>query len=485
MCEDDSFDDMVAYRLRREQLSRRGFGVASLGAGLASLATVGCKSTDATPGPVASPAGATPGDAVATTEAEVNITTPDGVCDAYFVHPASGAAPAVIVWPDIFGLRPAFRQMGKRLAGAGYAVLVVNPFYRVKKAPTSAPQANFEDKATREGLMALMGTLTAETATTDAKALTAWLDQQPSVDRARKMGTAGYCMGGPIVFRTAAANPERVGAAATFHGGGLVSDKPDSPHLLIPGMKARFLIAIAGNDDAKQPDAKGTLKAAFAQASLPANIEVYEAAKHGWCPPDSHVYDRELAEKAWGQFVALLKESLGLARPHQALWFTPYRVGSRTAPDVAGLVTVGLQEAHIGLPDADLLRVVVGAVLMDAAGDVGVGAVLGGYCVAQLLARGADGGRGDTGGEAAADAGVDAALYQARLAGGDLRVQVPVLRVGRVAGGGVVGAAQREEQSGPAHHVLVHEACHGAASSRRTQGPLRARVTCRPASPAA
>ncbi len=302
MCEDDSFDDMVAYRLRVEQLSRRGFGVASLGAGLASL--VGCKSTDATTPAV------TPGPAIATTEDEVTITTPDGVCDAYFVHPVTGTAPAVIVWPDIFGLRPAFRQMGKRLAESGYAVLVVNPFYRIKKAPTSAPQADFEDKATRESLMAMMGSLTQETETTDARALMTWLDQQPSVDKVRKMGTMGYCMGGPIVFRTAAANPARIGAAATFHGGSLVTDKPDSPHLLIPQMKAHVLIAIAGNDDAKQPEAKVTLKAFFGKASLPANIEVFEAAKHGWCPPDSHVYDRDLAEKAWGELLTLLKSSL-------------------------------------------------------------------------------------------------------------------------------------------------------------------------------
>ncbi|RYE90981.1 MAG: dienelactone hydrolase family protein, partial [Myxococcales bacterium] len=308
MCEDDSFDDLVAYRLRLEQLSRRGFGAFSL----ASLLPVGCKSADGAAAPADSPAGAAPGATIATTESDVSITTPDGVCDAYFVHPSSGRSPAVILWPDIFGLRPAFQQMAKRLAASGYAVLVVNPFYRTKKAPTAAPRADFEDKATREGLMALAGSLTAETATTDAKALTAWLDQQGSVDRDRKMGTAGYCMGGPIVFRTAAANPERIGAAATFHGGGLVSDKPDSPHLLIPRTKARYLIAIAGNDDAKQPEAKGTLKAAFAQASLPAKVEVYEAAKHGWCPPDSHVYDRDLAEKAWGELVALLKESLGL-----------------------------------------------------------------------------------------------------------------------------------------------------------------------------
>jgi carboxymethylenebutenolidase len=168
-----------------------------------------------------------------------------------------------------------------------------------------------DDPATRDTLMGLMRSLTPETEVTDAKAFTAWLDQQPAVDKARKMGTTGYCMGGPLVLRTAATNPLRIGAAATFHGGGLVTDKPDSPHLLIPKMKAHFLIAIAANDDAKQPDAKSTLKAAFAQASLPANVEVFEGTKHGWCPPDSHVYDAGQAEKAWSEMLALFKSALG------------------------------------------------------------------------------------------------------------------------------------------------------------------------------
>ncbi len=306
MCDDDSFDDMVAYRLRVEQLSRRSFGALSLSAGLASLLPIGCKSTDAAPRVSAPAAGAI----AKTTESEVSIPTPDGACDAYFVHPTTGTAPAVLIWPDIFGLRPAFREMGKRLAESGYAVLVVNPFYRTKKAPTSTPHADFEDPATREALMALMQSLTPETSVTDAKAFTGWLDQQPSVDKSRKMGTTGYCMGGPLVVRTAATSPERVGAAATFHGGGLVTDKPDSPHLLIPKTKAQFLIAIAANDDAKQPDAKTTLKAAFAQASLTANVEVFEGTMHGWCPPDSHVYQRDAAEKAWTEMLALFKRSL-------------------------------------------------------------------------------------------------------------------------------------------------------------------------------
>jgi carboxymethylenebutenolidase len=315
MCDNDSFDDMVAYRLRAEVLSRRGFGSLALGAGLASLGATGCQSTDPLPAPKAAgapiPPTASAANAVATTASEVDIPTPNGTCDAYFVHPTTGTAPAVLVWPDIFGLRPAFRQMGKRLAESGYAVLVVNPFYRTKKAPTSSPDPNFEDPATRDALMGLMHSLTPETEVADAKALTAWLDQQASVDKSRKMGTTGYCMGGPLVMRTAATNPDRIGAAATFHGGGLVTDKPDSPHLLIPKMKANFLIAIAANDDTKEPDAKGTLKAAFAQASLAANVEVFEGTKHGWCPPDSHVYERNAAEKAWSELLTLFKSALG------------------------------------------------------------------------------------------------------------------------------------------------------------------------------
>jgi carboxymethylenebutenolidase len=311
MCDDDSFDDMIAYRLRQGGLSRRSFGSLTVGAGLASLLPACAPAAPATsPGPAA-PGSAPAGGAAATTEAEVTISTPEGTCDAYFVHPAAGASPAVLVWPDIFGLRPAFRQMGKRLAESGYAVLVVNPFYRKQKAPTAPPNPNFEDKATRDALMALMGSLTAETAATDARAFTAWLDQQPSVDKARKIGTMGYCMGGPLVMRTAAASPERIGAAATFHGGGLVTDKPDSPHLSIPKTKARFLIAIAANDDAKQPEAKDKLKEAFAQASRTASVEVFEGTKHGWCPPDSHVYDATAAEKAWSELLALFKAALG------------------------------------------------------------------------------------------------------------------------------------------------------------------------------
>lgn len=291
MCDERSFADMIEYTLRTGGLSRREFGALTLGAGL----------TFALP-PVAN--------AAETSESEVEIKTPDGTADAYFVHPATGKHPAVLVWPDIFGLRPAFRQMGKRLAESGYAVLVVNPFYRTKKAPTSPEHADFDDPQTRTALMALHDSLNATTGKTDAKAFVAWLDKQAPVDTKRRIGTTGYCMGGPLVFETAAASPARVGAAATFHGGGLVTDKPDSPHLLIPTMKAHFLIAIAENDDQRQPDAKTVLRESFAKAKLPAEIEVYPGTLHGWCPPDSKVYNAQQAEKAWSRMLALFKQAL-------------------------------------------------------------------------------------------------------------------------------------------------------------------------------
>ena len=291
MCDDATLDDMVEYALRNKGLSRRELGTLALGTSLAfALPRVA--------------------NAMDTTESEVEIKTPDGTADAYFVHPASGKHPAVLVWPDIFGLRPAFRQMGKRLAESGYSVLVVNMFYRTKKAPTAPEKADFDDPATRDLLMGLKATLNAGTSRTDARAFIPWLDGQASVDTKRKAGTTGYCMSGPIAFQTAAAVPDRIGAVATFHGGGLVTDQPDSPHLLIPQTKARFLVAIAESDDKKQPDAKTVLRDAFAKAGRPAEVEVYAGAIHGWCPPDSAVYNAELAEKAWSRLLALLKEGL-------------------------------------------------------------------------------------------------------------------------------------------------------------------------------
>ena len=244
--------------------------------------------------------------AVAVTESDVTVTTPDGSADCYFVHPASGAAAGVLVWPDIFGLRPAFRQMGNRLAESGYSVLVVNPFYRAKKAPTAPNGAATPIADVRPLAQGLNET----THMTDAKAFIAWLDKQPSVDKNRKVGTQGYCMGGPIAFRTAAAVPDRVGAVASFHGGGLVNETPSSPHLQASKTKAHFLIAIAENDDQRSPKDKDVMKETFGKAGLPAEIEVYAGAAHGWCPPDSGVYNEPQAEKAWTRLLALYGKAL-------------------------------------------------------------------------------------------------------------------------------------------------------------------------------
>jgi carboxymethylenebutenolidase len=290
MCDDDSMDDMIEFQ-RRAELSRRQFGAITIGTGLAMM--------------LPSVAGA-----AEVKESEVEIKTPDGMCDAYFVHPASGKHPGVLVWPDILGLRPAFRQMGKRLAESGYAVLVVNPFYRAKKAPVAAPGASFQDPQVRAALMALAGMLSPTTAATDAKAFVTYLDRQSVVDQQRKLGTTGYCMGGPLTMRTAAEFPNRIGAGASFHGGGLVTDKPESPHLLVPKIKAHYLFAVAENDDKRQPEAKDVLREAFAKANLPAQIEVYAGAQHGWCPPDSQAYNEAQAEKAWSRMLALFERAL-------------------------------------------------------------------------------------------------------------------------------------------------------------------------------
>jgi carboxymethylenebutenolidase len=199
--------------------------------------------------------------------------------------------------------------MGKRLAESGYSVLTVNPFYRQKKAPVVPEGASFADESVRNTVFPLARALNATTHTTDAKAFIAWIDAQSSVDTSRKIGTTGYCMGGPIVMRTAAAVPDRVGAGASFHGGGLVTQNPDSPHLLVPTMKASFLFAVAENDDMQDPNAKNVLRETYDKAGLKAEIEVYPA-QHGWCPPDSAVYDEAQAEKAWSRLLALFETSL-------------------------------------------------------------------------------------------------------------------------------------------------------------------------------
>ncbi len=287
MCDDRTVADNTEY-LRGNKLTRRQFGALSAGAGLAMLLPRAAN-------------------AQAVTESNLDVTTPDGVADSYFVHPSSGAHPGVLIWPDAFGLRPAKRQMAKRLAESGYSVLVVNQYYRSQRAPIVSSTNFAEERAT---LMPLMGSLNADTQTIDAKAFVSFLDSQAPVDSNRKMGTMGYCMGGPFTMRTAAAVPDRVGAAASFHGGGLVTGQPDSPHLLVPTMKAQYLFAIAANDDQSQPEAKDVLRDAFAQAGLAAEIEVYEGAQHGWCPPDSTVYHEAQAERAWSRLLVLFENAL-------------------------------------------------------------------------------------------------------------------------------------------------------------------------------
>lgn len=253
-------------------------------------------------------------------ETTVNIKTPDGTCDAAFIHPPNGAHPGVIVWPDAFGLRPSLREMGRRLAGSGYSVLVVNPFYRVAKAPIfeDASNFNFSDPPQRAKLTPLMGSITAAGAVEkDAPAFVAWLDSQPQVDKTKKIGTQGYCMGGPLVMRTAASVPNRIGAGGSFHGGGLVTATPESPHLLAPKIKAKMYFGVAANDDAQQPDAKTKLKEAFDAAKNPAQIEVYSQSQHGWCISDmpkqangQPIYNKPDADRAWTKLLALYKAGL-------------------------------------------------------------------------------------------------------------------------------------------------------------------------------
>jgi carboxymethylenebutenolidase len=256
--------------------------------------------------------------AASVVETDVEIKTPDGTCDAAFIHPAGGSHPGVLIWTDAFGLRPSMREMGKHLAAQGYSVLVPNPFYRVGKAPfwTDASTVNFQ--ADRAKIMPLMASVNAPgNAEKDAVAYIAFLDAQKQVNKSKKIGTQGYCMGGALVMRTAATLPDRVGAGGSFHGGGLVTDKPDSPHLLAPKIKAKMYFGIAMSDDKQQPDAKDKLKEAFIAAGNPAEIEVYGDAYHGWCVSDmpkqadgAPTYNKPDAEKAWAKLTALYKGSL-------------------------------------------------------------------------------------------------------------------------------------------------------------------------------
>ena len=290
MCDQHTQEDVDEF-LSRSGMTRRRFGTLSAAVGMAMMLPPVAHAQDVT-------------------EADVEVATPDGAADCYFVHPSTGQHPAVIVWPDILGLRPAFRAMGKRLAQSGYSVLVVNPFYRDARSPVVGEGANFGQPETRDTILPMARNLNAETHFTDARAFVSFLDQQAAVDTGRKIGTAGYCMGGPMVMRTVAAVPDRLGAGATFHGGGLATDADDSPHLLIPNTTAHMLHCVAANDDENDPEAKHTLREAYAAAGIPAEIEVYEGAMHGWCPPDSQVYNEAQAERAWSRLLVLFESAL-------------------------------------------------------------------------------------------------------------------------------------------------------------------------------
>jgi carboxymethylenebutenolidase len=297
MCDEHTEESNVEFFRKQAELSRRG--VVAAGAAVATLAA--CTTTEAqgAAGPMT------------VAEQEVKITTPDGVCDAHFAAPASGKHPAVLVWPDIMGLRPAFRTMGKRLAESGYSVLTINPFYRKQAGQVfDAATEKFSDPPVRNRLIPLMQSLSADTNKVDAIACIGWLDKQKQVDAKRGVGTTGYCMGGPLVMRSMAYVPDRVRAGATFHGGGIATAQPNSPHLLVPQMKAKaVLCCVAQNDDQTDPESKNRLKEAFAAAHIPAEVEVYPA-QHGWCPPDSQVYDQAQAERAWGRLLATFQTAL-------------------------------------------------------------------------------------------------------------------------------------------------------------------------------
>ena len=290
MCDQRTNRDIENY-LRENGLTRRAFNRGGAAAALA----------------MALPVAAQPLEVVG---ADVVVPTPDGEADGYFVHPSSGAHAAVLLWPSIVGIRETFRALGRRLAESGYAVLVVNPYYRSQAGPVIPEDKGFGDPGIRDALMPLARTLSPETCVTDGRALVAWLDQQDAVDTSRKVGSIGYCMTGSYGLRLAAAMPERVGAGVSFHGGGLATSAGNSPHLLAPDMQAGFLIAIAANDDEQNPVEKDLLRKAFDDAGVTAEIEVYEDTLHGWCQPDSAVYNEAQAERAWSRMLVLFEREL-------------------------------------------------------------------------------------------------------------------------------------------------------------------------------
>lgn len=299
MCDETSERELDAY-LEKKALTRRHFAAAASAAIAAGgFSTVACAPSKFRREDL--------------TETAVSVPTPDGGADAVFIHPAKGAHAAVIIWPDIHGVRPAFFDMARRLAGDGYSVLAVNPYYRTMKGRLFVDGKTIRDPGGRELVAPHYSPLSPQTVVTDSEALTEWLDQQSAVDTSRGIGAVGFCMTGSWTLRAAAAVPSRIKAPSSFHGGGLVTDAADSPHLLADKITGGVLIAIAENDHERQPEAMDALIAAFEAADVPAEIEVYNDAMHGWVPTDSRAHHPAQSERAWGRMLALFEQHLGTA----------------------------------------------------------------------------------------------------------------------------------------------------------------------------
>ncbi|MEW4449001.1 dienelactone hydrolase family protein [Qipengyuania sp. JC766] len=292
-------DEKQLARWARNTLNRRQFGALGGAAAVAACAPVG--SMDDPDAQMTLPA---------MREEAVSFRTPDGTMDGFFVAPVSNPVAAVLFWPDIAGLREAKRNMARRMAGRGYATLVVNPYYRDVAGEQFASFAEFAANEGFQKVRPWREKLNADTITRDARAAVAWLDSRDEVASDRGIGTQGYCMGGPFTFWSAAAVPDRIRGVASFHGGGLVrDDNPQSPHRTFDDTQARYLVAIAQDDDAEAPTHKTILREAAQEAGRPAKVDVY-AGDHGWTVPDSPAYDEAAAERAFTDLMTLYSSAL-------------------------------------------------------------------------------------------------------------------------------------------------------------------------------
>lgn len=315
MCNERTERDNQAYLARPQtdqEINRRNFTLITGGGISAALLSACSGKQNSTPPSEINPQSQIDAlSKLALQSQSVTVSTTDGDADCYFTHPKTGAHPAVIIWPDVMGLRAAYRQMADRLAALGFAVLVINPYYRAVKGEVFQVGDKFSDPAVRNRILPYARALTRQTTQTDGRVLVDYLDAQSAVDTSKKIGTLGYCMGGSMTIVSAAHIPERIGAAASFHGGRLATDKPNSPHHLLGQTQAGFLIAIASNDDKAEPEVKNILRKSFDAHNIAAEVEVYAGALHGWCVPGSPVYHEAQAERAWTRMVHLLKTNLG------------------------------------------------------------------------------------------------------------------------------------------------------------------------------